>query len=71
MYRGKTLEHAENLAEMKKMFGDAVWREIPQRTIWTEITRLHSMVWTAAPNSEAAKDALILGKQFMKELQNV
>lgn len=71
MYRGKTLEHAENLAEMQKMFGNAVWEPIPQRTIWTEITRMHSMVWTAAPTSYAAQDALTLGKHFMEELQNV
>ena len=71
MFRGKTLEHTENLAEMKKMFGDAVWKPIPQRTIWTEITRLHNMVWTAAPTSYAARDAMALGKHFMEELENV
>lgn len=71
MFRGKTLEHTENLAEMKKMFGDAVWEPIPQRTIWTEITRLHNMVWTAAPRSYAARDAMALGKRFMEELENV
>ena len=71
MYRGKTLEHKENLDEMTKMFGDAVWSPIHQRTIWTEITRMHSMVWTAAPTSQAANDAIALGKHFMQELQNV
>jgi chromosome partitioning protein len=71
MFRNKTLEHSENLAEMQKMFGDAVWEPIPQRTIWTEITRMHSMVWTAAPTSQAANDAIAMGKRFMKELQNV
>lgn len=71
MYRQTTAEHPENLAEMKKMFGDVVWEPIPQRTIWTEITRIHSMVWTVAPQSKAAADAKALGARFMKELQNV
>ncbi len=71
MYRGKTIEHSENLAEMKKMFGNAVWNPIPQRTIWTETTRIHSMVWTVAPESQAAADAIALGKRFVEELENV
>ncbi len=71
MFRGKTIEHTENLAEMKRMFGDVVWEPIPQRTIWTEITRIHSMVWTAGPGSQAAVDALSMGKRFMEELENV
>ena len=62
---------AENLAEMKKMFGDAVWTPIPLRTIWTEIARMHSMVWTVAPESRAAADAMTLGKQFMEVIENV
>jgi len=56
---------------MKKMFGDAVWTPIPLRTIWTEITRMHSMVWTVAPGSQAAQDAMTLGKRFMEELERV
>lgn len=71
MFRGKTLEHEENLQEMQKMFGDAVWSPIPQRTIWTEITRMHSMVWTVAPQSQAAQDAFTLGERFVQELENV
>jgi len=71
MFRGKTVEHTENLEEMKKMFGDAVWTPIPLRTIWTEITRMHSMVWTVAPGSQAAQDAMTLGKRFMEELERV
>jgi len=71
MFRSKTIEHTENLEEMKKMFGESVWDPIPQRTIWTEITRIHSMVWTVAPNSYAAKDALAMGNRFVEELENV
>jgi chromosome partitioning protein len=71
MFRSKTVEHSENLAEMKKMFGDAVWEPIPLRTIWTEITRMHSMVWTVAPDSQAAADAMMLGKQFTEAIENV
>lgn len=71
MFRSKTAEHTENLSEMKKMFGESVWEPIPLRTIWTEITRMHSMVWTAASNSFAAADAMALGKRFMEELERV
>ena len=53
------------------MFGAAVWQPIPLRTIWTEITRLHSMVWTVAPASNAARDAMTLGDRFMEELERV
>lgn len=71
MFRSKTIEHTENLTEMKKMFGKAVWEPIPQRTIWTEITRIHSMVWTVAPTSQAASDAIKLGEHFMEAMENV
>lgn len=71
MFRGKTVEHSENLDEMKKMFGKAVWNPIPLRTIWTEITRMHSMVWTVAPGSQAAADAMALGQRFIEELERV
>lgn len=71
MFRKSTAEHPDMLAEMKKMFGDKVWEPIPQRTIWTETTRIHSMVWTVAPTSFAAQDALALGGRFMEELENV
>lgn len=71
MFRSKTVEHTENLADMKKMFGASVWDPIPLRTIWTEVTRMHSMVWTVAPDSHAAKDAVMIGQRFMKELERV
>lgn len=71
MFRKSTTEHPDMLAEMQKMFGAKVWDPIPQRTIWTETTRIHSMVWTVAPNSYAASDAMKLGNRFIKELENV
>lgn len=71
MFRQSTLEHVENLSEMKSMFGDAVWKPIPQRTIWTEITRMHSMVWTVDPTGKAAEDAFNLGKRFMEAVAHV
>jgi len=56
---------------IKAADGNAVWDPIPQRTIWTEMTRMHSMVWTVAPQSQAAHDAFTLGERFVQELANV
>jgi len=66
MYRGSTLEHAENLEELKSQFGDLVTAPLPQRTIWTEAARMHRTVWNFAPDSKSAREIIML-TESMKE----
>lgn len=55
-YRASTVEQQRNLEELKKQFGDLVWRPIPQRTIWTESESAALPVYALDPHSEAALD---------------
>lgn len=70
-YRSSVLEHQENVEDLKKHYGDAVWQPIPQRIIWTEASRMSKMVWNYAPNSAAARDALRLVRKAHEEISRV
>ena len=71
IYRGSTLEHRENLAELVEAYGELVWQPIPQSTIWTESSRVHRAIWNYAPNSAAAKDGWRLLKSFLEAIRHV
>lgn len=57
MYNASTLEHRENLADLRSNFGELVWEPIPTSTVWTEYTRLQRPVWTFAARTKAAAHA--------------
>jgi chromosome partitioning protein len=71
MYRHKTLEHQENLKELKDVYGDLVWNPIPQSTIWTECSRVHRTVWNYAPQSSATTHGWKLLKRFLEAIKHV
>ena len=71
IYRHKTLEHRENLQELVDVYGDLVWKPIPQSTIWTESTRVHRTVWNYAPDSTAAAHGWNLLKTFLEAMKYV
>ncbi|MFZ4816479.1 MAG: ParA family protein [Phototrophicaceae bacterium] len=56
MYRGNTVEHTENLKELKQRFGSLVWEPISTRTQWTEASRLMQTVWMMEPDGGAARE---------------
>lgn len=60
MYRRQTLEHRENLKDLRNMFGDKVWPPITQRTIWTEAVSERRPVFAIQPGTLAAQEALDL-----------
>src|SRR5690606_9919999 len=60
MYRKQTVEHSENLKELRSQFGDLVWSPVHQRTIWTEAVTMHQPVFAIAPETKAAAEALAL-----------
>lgn len=57
MFRGKTVEHSENLRELQDAFGDKVWNPIALRVTWSEATTMRRPVFSVAPDSYAARDA--------------
>ena len=71
MYRARTLEHRENLAELTESYGDLVWPPIAQSTVWTESSRVHRAVWNYAPSSPAARQGWYLVKRFMEAITHV
>jgi len=60
MYRNQTIEHSENLKELRAQFGDLVWPPIHQRTIWAEAVTMRQPVFAIAPHTKAAAEALAL-----------
>jgi len=56
-YRGTTIEHRENLAELKREFVDLVWPELPERIVWPEAAGYRRPVFLHAPDSDAADHA--------------
>lgn len=56
LYRARTVEHSENLKELRAHYGDTVWKEIPQRTIWAEVTGFYRSMFSVAPTSKASAD---------------
>lgn len=71
MYRRSTLEHRENLSELRETYGDLVWAPIPQSTIWTESSRVHRTIWNYAPASPSANHAWALLKTFLEAIKHV
>lgn len=70
LYRANTIEHSENLKHLVNAFGNLVWRPIPQRTVWTEVATMRQSLFSAAPDTKSAADAVRLGQRVM-EVANV
>jgi len=71
MFRTKTLEHSENLNQLKQQFGSLVWEPIPQRTIWAEAAAIRRPVFSFAPESKASEDAWEMVKRVQEALVSV
>jgi chromosome partitioning protein len=71
MYRGKTVEHTENLAELKKEFGDLVWDPLALRITWSEANTMRKTVFAIAPESAASEDAWRIVQRAEKVLNHV
>jgi chromosome partitioning protein len=56
MVEMNTIEHRENMATLKKQFGDLVWNHIPKRIIWTEASKYQCSVFALNANHEGAGD---------------
>lgn len=56
MSRLGTKEQIDNLAELKKQYGDSVWADLPLRTLWTETESRALPVWLLDPRSEASQE---------------
>lgn len=71
MFRTKTLEHSQNLEQLRQQFGSLVWDPIPQRTIWAEAAAIRRPVFSFAPDSKAAEDSWDLVKRVQEGLASV
>jgi len=68
MYRGRTLEHQDNLRRLQDTFGSLVWKPLPVRTIWTEVASARRTVFSLAPGSSTAEDAWRLIEQLEERI---
>jgi chromosome partitioning protein len=71
MYRATTVEHSENLSELRSKFGSKVWQPLPLRITWSEAATLRRPVFNVAPHSAAAQDAWAVVDHAMAEIVNV
>ncbi len=53
-YRAATLEHQENLALLRREFGERVWMPVPLSTVWPEAAGYGLPVFVHAPDHDAA-----------------
>lgn len=71
MYRNQTIEHSENLKELRQQFGDLVWSPIHQRTIWAEAVTMRQPVFAIAPHTKAAAEALSMVERVQRTVIHV
>lgn len=71
MVRPRTIEHSDNLNELRSQFGEKVWNQITLRTIWGQASRMHKLVWGLVPDSAAATEAWGMVERFEQEVVNV
>lgn len=71
MVRPRTIEHTDNLNELRAQFGNKVWPHITLRTIWGQASRMHKLIWSLVPDSAAAQEAWLMIDRFEEELVNV
>lgn len=71
MVRPHTIEHSDNLKELRSQFGNKVWQQINQRTIWGQASRMHKLVWSLKPDGRAAQEAWQMVLRCEQEVINV
>lgn len=71
MFRPKTVEHSENLADLKRQFGQRVWDPLPLRITWSEANTMRRPVFNVAPHTAAAADAWRVIDRAITEMVNV
>lgn len=71
MFREKTVEHSENLRELREEFGDKVWDPLRLRIAWSEASTLRRPVFNLAPNNSASHDAWQIIDKIEKTLAYV
>lgn len=71
MVRPRTIEHSDNMKELRAQFGNKVWSQITLRTIWGQASRMHKLVWTLVPDSAAAQEAWQMVLRCEQEVVNV
>jgi chromosome partitioning protein len=70
MTRLATKEQADNLADLKRKYGESVWADLPLRTLWTETESRALPVWQLDPRSEASQEFWSV-YQFVEEVLHV
>ncbi len=71
MYREKTIEHSENLRELREKFGDKVWQPLPLRVAWSEATTLQRPLFNVAPHNPVSRDIWRIVHNVERELAHV
>lgn len=56
MVKPNTLEHQQNIANLKKSFGEVVWNPINERIIWSEAGKYQCPVFALDNNNHASGD---------------
>lgn len=72
MYRGKTVEHSENLRELQNdpEVGHYVWEPLALSIAWSEASTLRRPVWNIDPNSAASRQAWRMVQRIERSLQH-
>lgn len=60
LFRSSTLEHAENLDDLRTQLSGLIWDPISLSTIWPEAARARKSIFAYQPNGKAAVEAWAL-----------
>ena len=65
-----TGEHVNNLQNLRTAFGDAIWRPIGRRIVWSEASHAGQSIFAYDPMGQAAEDANRMVDRFLSEVEN-
>lgn len=68
MTRLRTVEHSENIAELKETYGALVWDSISHRIAWGEAMNRQQPVWCVDPGGKATGEAWALVNRVQVEI---
>lgn len=70
-FRAQTLEHRENLDELRSAYGKMVMPPLSQRTVYPEATRVNRVVWNYEGGGAATTEAITLMEALQGVIENV
>ncbi len=67
--RANTDAHTIGIEELERKYGDLVWEPVTLRTVWTEASLTHQVLYTYAPAHQATQEAWRVVERTVKAIE--